>query len=500
MEIQFAHKTIATYESFSQQSRRVQVEMEAVVPDVNEDVGRIVSVRSDVHLKSKDAFSGRITVSGELQAVVIYITEGEDQVSAVKLAKSFELDYEEEDFDQETISQITLRVLNTETRVLNPRKLSLTAELVGELSAYRESRSLVETRPEAEQEESLYVKEDQVRACFTDLVTEKTFALNEQLLFETGKPTPKQLLAENVSFRCSDPQQVGSRLILKGSAEIEVWYLAEELAYPQSVHFSLPFSQIADAGEAIFDFGQMLPVLTSSYFDLTDTISGEKALEVELHALMQLRGYCVQNLSYVSDAYSNRAPVEAMREKRRVLSGVHVHTELLNSTEAIPIGDDCAEILCTFAQVSQSSCAEGSLTLTLQLEILYATREGSLSCVKRSLNLSKAFPQSTDRMLSAQIRELDLMLDGDKAAVRVSAELQLESGEEREIEMLSTVELDLDEPYDVEAYPTLSLVRVDQESLWDLAKAFHSSIEAIEAMNELRGPLEGRILLVPKQI
>ena len=500
MEIQFAHKTIATYESFSQQSRRVQVGMETVVPDVNEDVGRIVSVQSAVHLKSKDAYSGRITVSGELQAVVIYITEGEDQVSAVKLTKGFTLEYEDEEYDPETVSQISLRVLNTETRVLNPRKLSVTAELGGELSAYRESRSLVETTLEPEQEESLYVKEDQVRVCFTDLVTEKTFALNEQLLFEPGRSTPKQLLAQNVSFRCSEPQQVGSRLILKGSAEIEVWYLPEDLAYPQSAHFSLPFSQIADAGEASYDFGQLLPALTSSYFDLTDTISGEKALEVELHALMQLRGYCVQNLRYVSDVYSNRAPLEAMREKRRVLSGVHVHTELLNSTEAIPIADDCAEILCTFAQVSQCSAAEGNLTLTLLLEILYATREGNLSSVKRSLNLSKAFAQGTDRVLSAQIRELELMLDGDKAAARLSAELLLESGEEREIEMLSAVDLDLDAPYDIEAYPTLSLVRVDQESLWELAKAFHSSIEAIEAMNELRGPLEGRILLVPKQI
>ena len=500
MEIQFAHTFIDSYESFSQQSRRVQVGMEAVVPDVNEDVGRVVSVQSTVHLKSKDAFSGRITVGGELQAVVIYITEGEDQVSAVKLSKGFELEYEDEDFSPDTLSQISLRVLNTETRVLNPRKLSVTAELGGELCAYRESRSLVETALEGEQEASLYVKEDQVRACFTDLVTEKSFALNEQLLFEPGAPVPKQLLAQNVSFRCSEPQQVGSRLILKGSAEIEVWYLAEALAYPQSCRFSVPFSQIADAGEASYDFGQLLPALTSSYFDLTDTISGEKALEVELHALMQLRGYCQKNLRYVSDSYSNRAPVEGVREKRRILSGVHVHTELLNGTEAVPIADDCAELLCSFAQISQCSCSEGNLTLTLQLEILYATRERNLSSVKRTLNLSKTLSQGTDRVQSAQIRELELLLDGDKAAARLSAELLLESSEEREIEMLSTLELELDAPYDVDAYPTLSLVRVDQESLWELAKDFHSSIQAIEEMNELRGGLEGRILLVPKQI
>ena len=51
-----------------------------------------------------------------------------------------------------------------------------------------------------------------------------------------------------------------------------------------------------------------------------------------------------------------------------------------------------------------------------------------------------------------------------------------------------------------DAYPTVTLVRVERESLWELAKTYHSSVEQIRAMNELDEDFSGRLLLIPKAL
>ena len=49
-------------------------------------------------------------------------------------------------------------------------------------------------------------------------------------------------------------------------------------------------------------------------------------------------------------------------------------------------------------------------------------------------------------------------------------------------------------------YPTVTLVRVERENLWELAKTYHSSVEQIRAMNDLEEEISGRLLLIPKAL
>ena len=97
MDIVFTHKTQSCYREFADPVKRVQVSAESVVPDTNEDIGRIASVRSQVLLKSKDVTSRSIMITGELETVLLYITEDEKSVSSVRLRKEFSLELDDEE-------------------------------------------------------------------------------------------------------------------------------------------------------------------------------------------------------------------------------------------------------------------------------------------------------------------------------------------------------------------------------------------------------------------
>ena len=125
MEINLTHKTQSGFRDYADLEKRVQVSAESVVPDVNEDIGRIASVQTQLYLKSKDLTTRGVTVTGEMENVLLYITENENTVSFLRLHRDFSLDFDLGEDPAELEAQIRLSVSNTEARVLNPRKVTV---------------------------------------------------------------------------------------------------------------------------------------------------------------------------------------------------------------------------------------------------------------------------------------------------------------------------------------------------------------------------------------
>ena len=72
MEIGFENKTINIYREVHHQTKRIQESAESVVPDTDDDIGKVSSVHTSVMLKSKDVTSRGVTVSGEATASLVY--------------------------------------------------------------------------------------------------------------------------------------------------------------------------------------------------------------------------------------------------------------------------------------------------------------------------------------------------------------------------------------------------------------------------------------------
>ena len=52
MEIKFENKNVSMYREISRQTKKVQESAESVVPDTDDDIGRIATVQSYVMLKA----------------------------------------------------------------------------------------------------------------------------------------------------------------------------------------------------------------------------------------------------------------------------------------------------------------------------------------------------------------------------------------------------------------------------------------------------------------
>lgn len=500
MEINFENKIINAYREICRQTRRIQESAESVVPDTDEDIGRVASVQTTVMLKSKDITSRGVLISAEAAASLIYITEDQQKVSFVRLTRSFSMEYEVPDVDGETVAQISLTVLNAEARVINPRKVSVTFELSGELSCYKlESLCLETALPECACK-GVHARYESSELVFANAACEKTLAINEQFSFPSGKPCPSRLVSQRVEFVISDSQLIGSKIVVRGCAEISLCYLSNDVNYPVKADFSTPFSQIIDIGEESMDGCTVIPELTSAYFNLIDTINGEKALDMELHAVLQVVSRCRRRMCYVADIYSNLMPAQCDVQSCQYNVVSDSQRLKLSADERINIVDDCSDVLSAFVSVAHLSQEQAKLSAGVNIDVVYRTNSGLLSSVRRSVSMQGECASANIRIVGYRLTDVYLRPDGQFIDGHMAVEVSCLVCSSVELRKVGSVALDEQSPYDLSDYPTVTMVKAGDETLWELAKQYHSSIEKISAFNDLEGELKGKMLLIPKSV
>ena len=226
MEIKIENKTIKSFREISRQIKKIQETAETVVPDINDDIGKIVSTNTALFLKSKEVSGRGVLIGGEAEISVLYITEGESTVSFLRTTKAFTMEYDVDGADNDTVAQIALSVTNAETRVLNPRKVSVTVEISGEMSCFKQENAIVQSMLPGS-DFTIHTKTETESAVLINSACEKTFAYNEQFTFPSAKPVPQRLIWQEPVFEISETQLVGTKALVKGSFRVTVLYLSD---------------------------------------------------------------------------------------------------------------------------------------------------------------------------------------------------------------------------------------------------------------------------------
>lgn len=496
MEISFEGREAVVYREYAYLIRRTQETAESVVPDTDADIQKIAAVQSGVFLKSKDLSSRGVTVTGEVYANILYIPEGEAGINGIRVRRPFTLEFETEGLESETLAQVSLLLQGTDVRTVNPRKVSVTFDVEGQLCCYR-SESLCVDASLPEDSAGLHARMEEHTLTLPNAVCEKSVAVNEQFSFPEGQSVPESLLSEKAELRITDCQLLGSKMIVKGSAEVRIIGRSEEDAMPVVSSFSAPFSQIADIGAETMDYCSVKPEITGAYFDLIDTISGEKALDMELHAVVQLVSFEPRMIRCVADAYSNLMPAQLRRQVLEFSLTEPASTETLSTNERIGLTEACAELLHVFAALTRVSTESGTLSAAVTLDFVFRGGEGKLSACRRTLTLSGDTGGRELRVLSAGPISVSAEPDGEYVDCTVTAALSCACCGKESISTVGGVILNEDAAYVQGSLPTLTLVRREGESLWSLAKRYHSSEEMILKLNE-DAETTTRMLLIPK--
>ena len=267
MKIELKSREGSVYKKLCSSVSEANSDTELIVPDSLEDILRILSCRRQCRIREKNVGQDAVSVNGEIDVTVMYIPETGDGVRVVGTTIPFEINFSAPGADSTSSAVTKLLALNADAKAVNPRKILISTSTVMELSCYKYS-DVCWFEPPENAPDKLYFKTSELKCKSIVLVSEKTLSVEDEL------DVPEQLSGGDFvrafsSIRLSTSEVVGTKLVVKGSAEIEAIYLVSGV--PQTTRFSLPFSQLFTMPDGCTDPEVIAcDMITGQYFEAFD--------------------------------------------------------------------------------------------------------------------------------------------------------------------------------------------------------------------------------------
>lgn len=491
MELQFKETSVQCCQDLAHLNKTVQLAMESVVPDTKDDIGRILSVRPELYVKSKELGIKSASVSGEALVTVLYINETETAVSSFSFSQNFSQEYEIPTVLDSDILQVHLSVNGVQARIMNPRKLSVDLEISLDLTVSRTVNVVVSQDLPETNRLPIHVRRMETDTVLTAGISEKSISVNEQLPFPDNSAAPEEIICKELSYVIREKETVSSRLLLKGEVKMNLFYFPLESRLPTNCLFSIPFSQLIDLGDEQADSAEVWIEPTSDYINLLDGLDGRKLLDVELHALIQGRSDRNQKLQLITDAYCNQMPCECNFCEQAVCENVREISVRLQAEEKIDLPEEFQELLCAYPLFGPCTAGKGSASV----DLLCRSNDGRLFSMRRNLTLRTTADPEEMTMKSLRLEDFQISRDGGQLNVRICAEAVGWLQKSDKISRVNSLTLNEEQYIDPSSFPSLTAVWAQTESVWEMAKHYHSSPDAICALNP---DLSCRPVYVPK--
>lgn len=501
MELAFEQTQFSCLRRVAQLSAAQEQTQELIIPDTMADAARTLICYAEPELQSKTSRDGSLLVTGVIQTSCLYADEqGSVQPLSAQIPFTVKLDHPQ--WQEQTRSRVSCTIRSADGRLINSRKVLLRVNVLVQAEGYEpmsEASSTLRDAPGCLQQKT---------AVYADLVpvelAEREFRLSEELALSDGRPAIAQVVSCAVQPVLQEQNLVGDKALAKGRIELLLTDLDEEGAV-RTLSLSFPFSQYCQLQQTYTqdEALQITLCLTGVQIEPVSTNEGQKLL-VGVGVVMQCLISSAQQLNVCEDAYTTRGsftPQWKTDERVMRLDTQRVHASLRESFQT-----SAASVLdCRVYQQEQTQQrVDDGLVIhaPLRADVLYVDGDGALQTQSFRAELTCQTALCENGSCEAQ---LQLLPGGGAAAGSGSIELRCEGVFQLQCyckQMLKTLVGGSIDPHETQRDARASVVirrTTRQQELWELAKHYRTTTDAIQTANQLTQPEveAGRLLLIP---
>ena len=509
MELELQQEHFACYHASAQLCDTHEETLESIVPDYCPDIARIIDASGCLFLRKYELTDGKVSVSGSIKMTLLYMAE--DGIRS--LDYSIPLDYTLEG-RLAGASEVMLEgsLDSCEVRMLNPRKIFSRVSVKVCVTPYAPA-TITACGGVAEKEtykiETLCETHE---VSLIQAVREKDFVFSEEVVLSSAKEPIRDILRTKSKLRVTECKSVGSKLILKGIACLDMLYLTQGGALAE-LSSELPFSQIIDGlddrdGELSCDAslrltGYEVRIGSENAPDDAHTVS----LKLMISAFVLLQK--TQKLCCIADLYSTAYDLAAKSEQVELSPCPETFVRMQNVREQIETGVAVQSILCadvTFGSATLTQSDTGSTLRTSALiKVLYLDESGSPLLAERRVEVM--LDTDVPAALRVSVRcicanDISASISANGIEVRFPAEFTLVASAKPCYPCLTALSAEQRKESDGET-PSLVLRMLKKgETLWNIAKQYRTTVEEILKANELTEEAAaaiGQMLLIPRK-
>ncbi len=499
--IQLIKEDRKTSEVICQKASQTMVECDVIVPDVKPDIKKILEISGHVCIHQQAIQQDKVFLQGTVTMNALYLPDS-DGVGTVKNLSatqefSHTMDCRGATPDMQLLTNFAIE--NFDHTLINSRKVNLRC-ILG-LGAKVVKPLLLSLATGTENPEGIALQRERLRLMGGTDPCSCQIILREQLEFPSGKPTIGEILRITATPVSTEFQMFDQKAVAKGEVRICTLYAGEDDNSIQTMEHLLPFSEILDVENATEQMeGEIDYALHDIFWEIRDNADGEaRNLGVELVLSANVRGMETTEIEALTDAYALKGDLELTTKS------YHIEQLLDTATAEITHRDQATlppmlpglKQVCdvnAVAKIDRISVADGQITVygILRTNILCLTEDDAIPVSSFSHISEFSHTFTVPGAGSHTVCDAKVFLNHTSYTLSGNNSLELRFVLGLSVKVLIAGEVLLIEdmkpmmPDTAKPCPNLILYFVQKgDSLWKIAKAYHTTVDAIKALNGL---------------
>ena len=511
MEYQLIKENCAVCETVCEGSREQPIDLDLSLPDYCPDIERILKCRVCPGITSRNIAGDQLEIEGSALVSLYYLDAKKRAVRLCEHSLPFSCSFPLKGSSGEAVALVRTRTDYLNCRALSPRRVDLHGAFSVLVTVLAPGNREYGSRVEGEDIQQQSHFETVSRLC---AMAQQQFSVTEVLDIGQGKGTPETILRSDLSVRTESIKALADKLMLNGEAVLRLLYVTDqESGSLDTMTFHIPFTQVLDAPGVSEQTRQQVILEVMNYDTSLKSEFDENSTLVTLDARISAAVIACEEMQaeMTDDVYSTDYELSVTTSQQRFPG------------EMLSVEKD-------FSVKEEVSTGENGITRLIDLwcdsiSSLYSydkgqmTVRGKVNCCMLAVDAQEV-PYYLERSLDAElVQELpegwsdpqtrgDLQLSGlsfrisGDNRIELKADLRFEGTvcEGKTVRCSTAVEGDEEHPRSKDKTAALTLYYADEgERLWDIARIYCTSVEAIRLENEMTEDVvsAGGLMLIP---
>lgn len=498
------------YESVQEQG----IELDYILPDYFPDVFRIVRCEAEPIIADYSVNGDKLSYELRCNIKIMYCSETGSVLQCVNQKQTFTKTVELNRFCENASVEITPKADYANCRAVNKRRLDLRGAVSVKIKVIGEKSQEVVSDVSGM---NVKLKKTPVKFASKKLSVRKNIQLTEDIELTSLQPSVISIIRCSCENITCEKKLISGKLLAKGEVTLTVLYACEKDGEGslEPMEFSMPYSQIVDLDGSDDSFGfSVKPEIVYCDVSAFQNKEGEnRSLRCEVELLLNCTAIKSSSVNIGTDAYSTTHPcnVSMTEIKLEQIPNIIEH-EIHHSTKMLSEGENPEKIYyvwCSPKNVNAViSAEEKKLTVSGMLSYTVACRDNSglLSMPDKDeafeeiIELDEIFENAS---VSAEIciNDVSYNISAD-GSLSLSADIKavIALCTSASVNAVSDISVDeevkkiRDGDYSIKLY-----YGTENEDIWEIAKRYSTSADAIINENDLGGERleQNGMLIIP---
>ena len=500
MDFKVNREILGTNEVVFDGIQEQSVELDYILPDYFPDIFKMIKCQLDPRIVSSNISNDKITYELIIGIKILYCSEQSSAVQCLDQKMSYSKTVDLGKNCDNPIATLNAKVDYVNCRPVNQRRLDLRGAISTKIKVTCEQKQQIICDAYGM---NVQMKKTPICYAANKLYASKRITITEEFDLGYSKPNVISIVRSEAIIMSNDKKIIANKLIVKGESQVNCLYSCKKDNSDslEAMQFTLPFSQIMDM-EGVDDRYECIIEVSAISCDIISKSNSDddnKVLECEVVLLICCTAMKNMTIDIVTDVYSTTYPCEYAVANAKIEKCPKQIMENLITKVSLEYKDgeiDCVyDAWCKVQNVNTRINVEKNQIMVMGnvcYSVMARSNAGTPIIMESDVPFEYCINSdnlSQDSMFDAKVFIMSCSYNlASTNGVEVKAELRICGvlHESVNCKAVSDISIDESKAKKRDGDYALKLYFADEgEDIWNIAKRYSTSVEAIMEENEL---------------